>query len=176
MKNILTTCALLATLALAGCGSPASETPAKEAPAKNDAALPEGLFLDKAPADAKPVSEARADAKAGDDITVSGYIGGRVEPFTAGRAIFTLADTEKAPACADECKTPWDACCTSGDTIAANSATVQVVDADGKLIATDLNGIHGLKPGAPVTVTGKVREANENILIVDATGLAVDAA
>ncbi|MEQ8820805.1 MAG: hypothetical protein RLY93_11225 [Sumerlaeia bacterium] len=182
MKLIPTTLAFASILALAGCaqegaestGATAAQETTAAAPAEQAPALPEGFFLAEAPANALTVSQARANAKAGDDIALTGYIGGRVEPFTEGRAIFLVADSEVAPACTDACAVPWDACCVPRDTIAANSATIQVLDADGKTLKVDLKGQNGLEPGAEVTVVGKVREANESLLIVDASGIAAN--
>ncbi len=164
-------------LILAACGGPAPDTndasgPSSEAGAID--ALPDGLFLETPPADAPRLSEARDAAKVGENVTFQGYIGGRAEPFTEGRAVFLAVDAENVPACdPNRCKVPWDACCVPGGQIAANSATVQVVDKEGKLLGIGLNGAHGLVAGAAVTVVGKVREANENVFIVDAAGLAV---
>lgn len=160
--------ALAALLILAACGGEKAEPPAAAAP---QAALPAGLF-GAAPADAKALSEVRAAAKKGDAIAFTGYIGGREKPFTDGRAIFLVADSVKAPACGDECKTPWDACCTPGEEIAANSATVQVADASGAAMKLSLDGQGGLAPGAKVAVSGKVREAGSGVLIVDAERIA----
>jgi hypothetical protein len=133
-------------------------------------------MLAAAPGDVIPVAEARRTAKTGDTVSLAGYIGGRAEPFTEGRAVFLLADSEAAPACTDACAVPWDACCTPRETITANSATVQVVDAGGMPLKVGLEGRDGLKPGATVTVVGKVREAGDAVMIVDATGLWVASA
>lgn len=173
-KNFLFLAPVIA-LFIASCGNPEPDTAAPTAAdqATQEMALPSDLFRDNAPADAVSVTEARAEAEAGERITLTGYIGGRVEPFTEGRAIFLLADSENAPACTDECSTPWDACCTSSDQIAANSATIQVVDAEGKLLPVTLKGKKGLEPGATVTVAGTIQEANDAVLIISADTLAV---
>lgn len=174
MRNIASTATLATLLAVAGCGQQGAESPGAAAPeAPQATSLPDGFFLAEAPADAPPLSQARASAAAGQEITFTGYIGGRAEPFTAGRALFLVADTEAAPACIDACPIPWDACCTPGDVIAANSATVQVVDDEGRPLRLDLNGLNGLAPGAGVTVVGSVREAGGGILLVDASGVSV---
>ena len=47
------------------------------------------------------------------------------------------------------------------------------IDDAGKLLALNLEGMNGLKPGAAITVVGEVREANDAVLVVDATGLAI---
>ncbi len=171
---------LVSAIALHGCGDTSAERPNTEASAPSAAegarrapALPDGFFLAAEPAGAISVSEARASAKTGDDIVLTGHVGGRSEPFVENRAVFLLADAAKAPACADECGTPWDACCVPGETIAANSATVQVVDSDGNALHVSLSGRNGLAPGSEVTVQGRVREAGDAILIVDATGMTV---
>lgn len=175
MKPLASTLALAAALSLAGCGQQGAEAPgaADSAPREPAATLPDGLFLAEAPTDAPPLSQARAAAANGGEITFTGYIGGRADPFTAGRALFLVADTEAAPACIDGCPIPWDACCTPGDVIAANSATVQVVDGEGRPLRMDLQGVNGLAPGAQVTVVGSVREADGGILLVDANGISV---
>jgi hypothetical protein len=180
VKHLATTFILAAALVLSGCSEDASETASTGATTESaepgmapEPALPEGFFLAQAPGNALPLSQARAKARTGDEIAFSGYIGGRAEPFTEGRAIFLVADSKEAPACTDGCPAPWDACCVPGEKVAANSATVQVVDAEGKTLRMNLNGQQGLAPGAEVVVVGKVREANDAVLIVDATGLSV---
>lgn len=176
MKKTLSTLALSAMITLAGCGQ---ETAQKEqappqaaaAASSSEAKLPEGLFLKEAPAGAKKLHEVRVAAKAGDPVTFTGYVGGRAHPFTDQRAIFLVADAEQAPPCTDGCQTPWDACCTAPEVIAASSATVQVADASGQILKAGLAGKAGLAPGAVVTISGKVREANSSMLLVDASGI-----
>jgi len=174
MKLIISILVCAAVVALSGCDQSKSDPvapPPKAAEAEEKPALPADFFVSEAPPGALSVSEARTKAKTGEPIVLSGYIGGRAEPFTEGRALFLVSDVKNAPACEDECATPWDACCTPSETIAANSATVQVVDAEGKTLRLDLKGQGGLASGAVVTVVGKVREASETILIVDAEGV-----
>jgi hypothetical protein len=185
MKLTLSIFAITAVVLLSACSEEATPianaTPEKSketAAATNtnqEPTLPADFFLAEAPADAPSVSDIREDAKPGTEVVMTGYIGGRMEPFTEGRALFLMADSVMAPACLPEnCDTPWDACCIPNDVIAANSASVQVVDEKGKILPLDLNGQNGLKPGSVVTVSGKIREANDAILIVDATGIAVN--
>jgi hypothetical protein len=74
----------------------------------------------------------------------------------------------------DACKTPWDACCEPSEKIAANSATVQVVDDKGKLLAATLENVAGLKPLSKVTVAGVARRpAGSDVLIVEANKIHV---
>jgi len=164
---------LLGALALASCAEKESAAPAAPAaPSEPKVALPATLFATPAPADAKPLSEVRATAKAGEVVTFVGYIGGREEPFVDGRAMMLVADKVKAPACTDACKIPWDACCTPAEDIVANSATVQVVDEAGAPLKVGLMGQGNLGNGSSVAVTGKVREIGEGIFVVDAQTIA----
>ena len=100
-----------------------------------------------------------------------------MEPLAPNRAILTLLDSsvktcDQMPG--DSCKTPWDACCEPPETIQANTATIQIVDADGKPLKTTLRGANGIEPLKEVTVVGKVKEAGgANTLVIDATGLYV---
>ena len=187
MRPILFPFLLVSLLALAGCGHDTSETAdsssstnssdaaAAMADAGPSASLPDGFFLTESPSGAVPLSQARDAAAPGDKIVFTGYIGGRVEPFTEGRAVFLVADAVNAPRCVPDhgCPTPWDACCVPGETVAANSASVRVVDADGHILKVGLNGRGGLAPGREVTVKGTVKEANDAVFLVDANALAV---
>ncbi|NUQ50691.1 MAG: hypothetical protein HUU27_12355, partial [Phycisphaerae bacterium] len=148
------------------------------APAEAPARLPDGLFLPSAPEGAKGVRDAKAEAGVGRDLVIHGRIGGRREPFTKGSAVFLLAD-RALPACGeanpnDGCKTPWDYCCEPADVIAANTATIQIVGADGRPLAISLRGVHDLAPMAEVVVVGKVAQrSDDGVLVVNATGLYV---
>ena len=176
MKHLATPLLFAAMLALVGCGQEQTDTPdAPPSQGENQptVSLPDGFFLSEAPDGALPLSAARAAAGAGEPVAFTGYIGGRTEPFTEGRAIFLVADVEKAPPCADGCPRPWDACCVPGDVVIANSATVQIVDADGQTLRLGVKGRQGLVPGAMITVVGTVRQVSDAVFIVDATGVAV---
>ena len=177
MKHITSAFIIASFVALSGCGQEEAATASTNNAAsetQQTAALPGDFFLNEEPANTVSLSEARASAQTGDDITFTGYIGGRAEPFTKSRAIFLVADSEKAPPCTDGCPAPWDACCTPNEVITENSATVQVLDAEGQTLRMGLNGQNGLAPGSQVTVVGKVRQANDAVLIVDASGIKVD--
>jgi len=154
--------------------SPPKPTTTTAAPAP---ALPANLFLTAAPADAKDVKDAKAAAKTGDTVVLTGRIGGSKEPFVPGRALFTLVDGH-LPACGetskeDDCETPWDFCCEPRDTMTANTATVQVVGPEGQPLKTSLENVQGLKKLAKVTIVGKVAKAEPGNLLIEATGIYV---
>ncbi len=135
------------------------------------AALPADLFVTVEPPGARPVGEVKQGPAATGDIVVRGRIGGRTDPFVAGRAVFMLADAA-LPTCAerhgDGCPTPWDYCCEPRDKLIANTATIQVVGPDGQPLRTDVANTHGLKPTAEVVVVGTVRTHDAGALVVDA--------
>lgn len=181
MKTLSTILILTTGMALTGCNQQTTSSESKsEAKPGNQIAekaavtLPDGFFLTEAPAETMSLAEARTKGATGDSVVFTGYIGGRVEPFTEGRALFLVADLEEAPPCADGCPTFWDACCTVNEDIIANNASTQVVDENGEILRLDLNGMNGLEPGKEITVTGKIREKNESVFIVDATGVFVE--
>ncbi len=166
----------VALFALSGCeqsansappGKPARE-PASKPAAAAESALPAGLWLTQEPADAKPVADVKKAATAGQEIVVSGRIGGGKDPFVTGRAMFTLAD-RSLPSCVEKhgpgCETPWDYCCEPKDLLHASTLTVQVTGADGKPLKVGLMDVHGLKPLAEVFVTGKVSSAGDNVVV-----------
>ena len=71
----------------------------------------------------------------------------------------------------DACRMPWDYCCETPETIAANSATIQIVDADGQSNSISPMA-HGFAALDEVIVIGVVapRPAPE-VLTIRATGL-----
>ena len=153
--------------ALVGCENRSSEQ-AAGAPG----ARPSWL-LASAPADARPVAEAKADAAEGDRVVVRGVIGGRKAPMSAESGVFVMMDPS-IPSCLDEgdnCKTPWDYCCETPESITANNATVQLVDAAGKPLELDLAS-QGLSPLDELIVVGTVGpRPTEQVLTIRATAI-----
>ena len=170
-----TTCLLIATAALlASCKekpTQAAATPARETSAALSAVL-------AAPPAGEPQSIhlIRSSAKPGDEITLSGRIMGNANPFVEGRAAFILGDPEVLTACSDtpgdNCETPWDACCDSPEDKKRGTATIQIVDAGGRVLKEPVEGVGGLEKLATVTVTGKVAEGSSaDLLIVNARAI-----
>ena len=168
-------------VAVGGCDRSASEPAGEPATGRPSpaAVLPADLFLADAPPDAQAVVAVKTEAEPDSEVVVQGRIGGRADPFVAGRAVFLLTDV-RLPTCAqregDTCRQPWDYCCEPAEKILAHTMTVQVVDATGKPLEANLRGAGGLEPMARVVVKGKVsrREAG-GVFVVDAHGIHVKA-
>ncbi len=176
-RTTLLIAALAISLTALGCEQKPAQSAAASAPAGSPSVFPASLFLATAPADAKPVKDAKAAAKTGEKITLTGRIGGSEDPFIEGRALFTIVDL-RVPHCGemgskDHCKTPWDYCCEPADELAHNTATIQVTTPDGRPIKSGLSGVHGLKPLAIVTVTGTIADTAEGNLVIRAEGIHV---
>lgn len=158
--------ALLCSL-LAGCGGDpggstgggdASSTPAVRA------TLPEALALQAEPSDAKSVAAVVAELNGKAPVVVRGRVG--IEGKE--QAWFTLVDLAQKGCVdmGDECKTPWDYCCTPADVLAKESATVEF-RSEGKLAKGCALGFHGLDHLKEVVVRGEAsKDAAGNVTIV----------
>lgn len=138
--------------------------------------MPDGFFLAAEPEGSKFVEEVKKGAKKGDTVVVRGRIGGSLEPFVGGRAVFTIVGPG-IKSCADEpddpCKTPWDYCCETKSDIVLHSASVQVMDKSNKLMKMGMKGRGGLEELTDVSVVGKVTFADGKAMVVQATGVYV---
>ena len=126
------------------------------------------------PTDAVEVGAAKQTAKKGDAIVLHGRIGGMREPISEGVGQFVIVDMA-IKTCdqlhGDTCPTPWDYCCEPRESLAANNATVQIVNQSGRTIEVDLNEA-GLSPQDEVYVIGVVGDRpNEGVLTVKASGI-----
>ena len=161
-----------AALLLAGC-----EKQPPAAAAGPEPAL-EAVFLAAAPAAAKPIHLARTTAKPGDELVLSGRVMGAAEPFVAGRAAFLLGDPARLTPCnerpGDQCPTPWDTCCDTPEAKREGTATIQVLGADGRVLAAGIEGVRGLRKLSRVVVKGTVAEGSgPQALVINATGIHV---
>lgn len=124
--------------------------------------------LTSAPSDASSVAEVRATAAEGDRVILRARIGGRKVPIEATSPVFVVMDLA-VPHCGeipgDGCGTPWDYCCETPESIAANAATIRV-EGDTSPAA------HGFAALDEVIVVGVVGpRPNDTVLSVDATGI-----
>lgn len=127
-------------------------------------------LLDTRPEGAIAVKAAREQLKPGDAATVYGQIGGVDQPFLEGYAGFVIGDTEILfcnEMGDDHCPTPWDACCEDPDKVKQSRASVQFVDAEGRILQGSLKGFAGLNGLSHVVVKGRVAQSSssENLVI-----------
>ena len=174
MNKTTITLSTLAALALLSCKS-------KDDGSATTQAKPASPAL-KAVIDAKVEAEAadihiiRKTAKPGDTITVTGWIMGNESPFVEGRAAFILGDPKVITACSekpdDHCSTPWDVCCDDPADIKRATATIQIVDADGRVLKEGIEGVEGIEKLSKLLVTGTVAEgSSEASLVINASAI-----
>ncbi|HVJ46579.1 MAG TPA: hypothetical protein VM511_09365 [Luteolibacter sp.] len=175
MKSTALNLSLVLPLLFASCKQETKETAA--APTTT---IPlDGYFTSTAPANPQPIHLVRTTSKPGDTVTVSGLVMGRETPFVDGRAAFVLGDPTKITSCdkmpgEDHCKTPWDACCDTPEAKKENTATIQIVGADNRVVKQSIKGQKGLKELSAVTLTGTVDKASTpEALIINATAMHV---
>ena len=165
--SILLIAAVACLLTACGEGISSSES------STNTKAQPSWL-LASAPADPSGIGETKKTAKAGDKVVLRGVIGGRVDAMSNDTALLVLMDTGVENGCTskgDNCATPWDYCCATPEDLAANNATVQLVDESGAPIAIDLR-TKGIAPLDTVIIVGVVGpRPTEDVLVVKATSI-----
>jgi hypothetical protein len=173
-----TTCLLIASaVLLVACGKKSTQSTAGASAGEPSPAL--AAVLAASPTgEAASIAAIRSTAKPGDEITISGRIMGAMKPFVDGRAAFILGDPDVLTPCnevpGDECETPWDACCDSPEDKKRATATIQIVDAGGRVLKEPIEGVGGLKNLSKVTVSGKVAEGSSaDLLIVNASAIGV---
>jgi hypothetical protein len=171
--------ALAAVLALSisACGK--KDTPSADGGGAKTSEIPTSVIASTAPEGALSVVAARAAAKPGQPITLRGKVAGKMNPISDAAAILVLADETAIKSCdeipGDMCETPWDYCCEESATIAASTATIQVRDADGKLVRATLRGVGDLKELSRLVVSGTVDVAStDTALIVNADKIHVE--
>lgn len=174
-----TTCLLIASaVLLVSCSRKSTPAAAVEVSANEPSPALAAVLAAPPTGEAKSIVAIRPTAKPGDEITVSGRIMGSKKPFVDGRAAFILGDPEVLTPCnevpGDECETPWDVCCDSPEDKKRATATIQIVDADGRVLKESIEGVGGLQNLSKITVSGKVAEGSSvDLLIVNASAIAV---
>jgi hypothetical protein len=128
--------------------------------------------------EAQEIHRLRTTAKEGDEVTVQGRIMGVESPFVDGRAICILGDPKILTPCneipGDSCETPWDVCCDSAEDKKIGTATLQIVDAEGRVLKQGLEGVCGMEKLGWVKVSGKVAAGSSvERLVIHATAIQV---
>ncbi len=170
---------LFATVALlASCKEKPESDAATAKPAAETSAALQAVLAAAPKGEPQSIVNAKTTAKPGEEITITGRIMGSSSPFVDGRAAFILGDPGVLTACSDnpgdECETPWDNCCDSKEDKKRGTVTVQIIDADGRVLKEPVEDVGGIKKLATLTVTGKVAEGSTaDLLILNATAIQV---
>ncbi len=130
----------------------ASEAEAEATPSPE---LKSVVLTSGAPSQVIGVAQAK-EAQPDQEVTVEG----RLKDFVSGKAAFTVVDgaIKSCIEMGDGCETPWDYCCIAPNTLASNSATIKLVDAEGKILDGQLKGVNSIDNLTTVVVTGKVEK------------------
>jgi hypothetical protein len=172
---LILTAALVAACERSATTESTASSKSAETGAGPSAALA-AVIAAQAPAAPQAIQRVRDSAKPGDTVTLSGRVMGNMNPFTKGRAAFILGDPALLTACndipGDECETPWDNCCDSPEDKKRGTATIQVVDADGRVLRENIEGVGGIEKLAALTITGTVADSSTpDALIINASAI-----
>ena len=173
MKKTTITLSTLAALALLSCQSKDGEETADKKPASPELMA---VIDAKVESEASDIHVIRETAKPGDTITVTGWVMGNDNPFVDGRASFILGDPKVITACNvrpdDHCDTPWDVCCDDPADIKRAIASIQVVDADGRVLKEGIEGVEGIEKLSKLLVSGVVAEgSSKDSLVINASAI-----
>jgi hypothetical protein len=116
------------------------------------------MILEKEPKGAVDILALKKDVKDQQDVVVVGRIGGRVNPWVKGTAVFPIVDRSLRPCNeipGDTCKTPWDYCCETN--LPKATLLVMFVDENGKVIKHDPREMFNVKELSTVVVEGKAK-------------------
>jgi hypothetical protein len=126
--------------------------------AANAAEKESPMVLKKEPKGAVDILALKKDVKDQQDVVVVGRIGGRVNPWVKGNAVFPIVDRSLRPCNeipGDTCKTPWDYCCETN--LPKATLLVMFVDENGKVIKHDPREMFNVKELSTVVVQGKAK-------------------
>jgi hypothetical protein len=171
MNRIMAAAAVLLALLAAGCGRGSAAADAEAA------GYGARYLLADEPSEAVGVLDAREDPATGDgsatDVVLVGRIGGVSEPFTRGRAVFTITDPstgvedeEHPHECGEDC--PY---CSKKQDDSQSLAFVQFLADDGSVLEIDARELFPVAAGHTVVVRGQARLDESGYLIVSASGL-----
>ena len=162
----------VALAALTACDKP---KPSETTASTNADAIPKKVFLSKRPADAPMLREVKASSQVGDQVVFEARVGGRMDPFVEGMAIFLTADPrliscDQRPG--DNCPVPYDYCCEDAEALKAGTATVQILNGDGVPYPVSVQGQGGIEPLKTIIIEGTVAEKDaKGMFVVDASNI-----
>ena len=175
----LTDCTLMICVVglFVGCGQ-SGVNPSDASPERVPTSAPtvdgSQFLLASEPEGVMDVIQAREAARDKDNVVIVGRIGGRAKPWIEGRAAFSIVD-RSLKACSDipgnTCKMPWDYCCEPNTNLRNSSATIKLVDQEGKLVPTDARELLQVKELQTVVIRGKASRDDVGNLTVLADGV-----
>jgi hypothetical protein len=116
------------------------------------------FLLKEEPKDAADVLAVRKNAKDQEEVVVVGRVGGRVNPWVKGSAVFSIVDRSLKPCNeipGDTCETPWDYCCATD--LPKATLMVMVMDEQGKILKKDARELLGVKELDTVVIRGTAK-------------------
>jgi hypothetical protein len=161
-------------LSLAGCNDAKPGTEGKTDPSgsnvdKSGTSLLEPLVMKQKPDKVMSVRDVMTK-KDGETVIVSGQTPPeKVKPFnTAVAAVLLMAPEDLAKEeIKEEFECPDAATCPSCKKVLdAHAIRVELVDASGAVIASSLEGFHGLKAGSMITIEGEVKRDGKDKKLV----------
>lgn len=165
------TMALLLALASAACSVEEKGGPAGASGGSSKSGGPapfDALALASEPAGAKPLGEVIAAQQGSGPIVARGRVG----EDGGGSSWFTLVDPSLKDCIqiGDECKTPWDYCCTPNDVKKQQMANVEL-RVGGELVEHAVLGWRGLDHLKEVVVAGQATKDGAGNVTIVASGV-----
>lgn len=170
MKNTVLSLTVLGMMFVVGCveEQPVEKTSDTTGSSSESTATDSNYILAEEPDGAEGVIAVREAAKDGDEILITGRIGGELKPFVDGFVAFSIVD-DSLKACSDIegdlCQTPWDYCCET-EKLPGAMTLVKFVDADGQLIEGSARDMLNVSELTTVVVKGKAQRDDAGNLVV----------
>jgi len=176
MKTVFSLASVILCLSLAvGCSNNSPAPPAADSAEAAPQVDGSQYLLDAEPEGSTDVIAVRESASDGDEVVITGRIGGSANPWIDGRAAFSIVDPSLT-ACSDipgdACEKPWDYCCQT-DKLPTSTALVKFVDDNGKPLAVDSRELLAVKELQTVVVRGKAKRDEAGNLTVLASQMFV---
>jgi len=166
MQRSLFSLLALSIILAAGCGR--SDTAPTQVGNASDDSVKEKYLLKSEPSEAKSVGDLRQNAKDGEELVVTGRIGGSGTPFT-GKASFTLVDMSLKPCDDDCCGNPW--CEADRNELKQKTVLVRFADDKGATLPFDAEKSLALKIRQKVVIRGQAAKSPDGHVSFIASGL-----
>jgi hypothetical protein len=177
MNKMICCVALLGMMMTVGCIRQEESQTSETTPESNaeTSTVDAKYIMPDEPEGAQDVIAVRESAQDGDEILITGRIGGEMKPFVEGLVAFKIVD-HSLKACSDipgdACETPWDYCCET-DKLPGATAFVELHDKDGNLVKGDAKDMLNVNELSTVVVKGKAQRDEEGNLTVVADSVYV---